>query len=41
MLQQQRLALAFGTAALHLFGSLLLTLAGIRSALFFMAPVVR
>jgi CrcB protein len=32
MLQQQRYALAFGTAALHLFGSLLLTIAGIRSA---------
>ena len=32
MLQQQRYALALGTAALHLFGSLLLTIAGIRSA---------
>ena len=37
MLGQQRYALAMGTAALHLFGSLLLTLAGIRSALFFLA----
>ena len=31
MLGQQRYALAFGTAALHLFGSLLLTVAGIQS----------
>lgn len=31
MLTQQRYALALGTAALHLFGSLLLTVAGIRS----------
>lgn len=37
MLQQQRYALALGTAAVHLFGSLLLTLAGIRSAMFFIA----
>lgn len=37
MLGQQRYALAMGTAALHLFGSLLLTLAGMRSALFFLA----
>jgi len=36
MLGQQRYALAFGTAALHLFGSLLLTVAGIRSAMFFL-----
>ncbi len=32
MLQQQRYALALGTAAVHLFGSLLLTIAGIKSA---------
>ena len=32
MLGQQRYLLAFGTAALHLFGSLLLTLAGMRTA---------
>lgn len=31
MLQQQRYLLAFGTAGLHLFGSLLLTIAGMRS----------
>ena len=37
LLGQQRYALAFGTAALHLFGSLLLTLAGIRTAVFFIA----
>jgi CrcB protein len=32
MLQQQRYALALGTALLHLLGSLLLTVAGIKSA---------
>ncbi len=32
MLTQQRYLLAFGTAAMHLFGSLLLTAAGMRSA---------
>ncbi len=37
MLGQQRYALAFATAALHLFGSLLLTVAGIKSASFFIA----
>ena len=37
MLQQQRYALALGTAAVHLFGSLLLTLAGIKSATIFIA----
>jgi CrcB protein len=36
MLGQQRYVLAFGTAALHLFGSLLLTVAGIRTATFLM-----
>jgi CrcB protein len=35
MLGQQRYLLAFGTAAMHLFGSLLLTVAGIRTATFF------
>jgi CrcB protein len=37
MLSQQRYTLALGTAALHLFGSLLLTIAGIRSATYFIA----
>ena len=37
MLQQRRYALALGTASLHLFGSLLLTVAGIKSALFLIA----
>jgi CrcB protein len=37
MLLQQRYALALGTTALHLFGSLALTLAGLRSATFFVA----
>ena len=32
MLQQSRYALALGTTTLHLFGSLLLTFAGLRSA---------
>ena len=36
MLMQQRYALAFATAALHLLGSLLLTIAGIKTATFFM-----
>ncbi|MBK9440435.1 MAG: fluoride efflux transporter CrcB [Comamonadaceae bacterium] len=35
MLGQQRYLLGLGTAALHLFGSLLLTIAGIKSATFF------
>jgi CrcB protein len=35
MLGQQRYLLAFSTTALHLFGSLLLTVAGIRTATFF------
>lgn len=34
MLTQQRYALALGTAALHLFGSLLLTMAGLRTVEF-------
>jgi fluoride exporter len=37
LLQQGRYALAFGNASLHLFGSLLLTVAGIKSAMFFIA----
>lgn len=37
MLQSQRYMLAFATAALHLFGSLLLTVAGMRSAMFFVS----
>jgi CrcB protein len=37
MLGQQRYALAFGTSALHLGGSLLLTVAGLRTATFFIA----
>lgn len=37
MLQQQRYAVALGTAALHLLGSLALTVAGIKSAMFFIA----
>lgn len=37
MLGQQRYALAFGTTAIHLFGSLLLTIAGIQTATFFIA----
>ena len=36
MLIQQRYALALATAALHLLGSLLLTVAGIKTATFFM-----
>jgi CrcB protein len=37
MLGQQRYALALGTAAVHLLGSLLLTMAGMKSAIFFIA----
>lgn len=37
MLGQQRYALALGTAALHLFGSLLLTVAGIWTTTIFIA----
>lgn len=37
LLGQQRYALATGTAALHLFGSLALTVAGMRSAAFLLA----
>lgn len=37
LLQNERYALAVGMASLHLFGSLLLTVAGMKSALFFIA----
>jgi CrcB protein len=37
LLMQQRYALALGTAAVHVMGSLLLTFAGIKTALFFIA----
>lgn len=37
MLQLQRYALAAGTAALHLFGSLILTILGLKTAMFFIA----
>lgn len=37
MLGQQRYVLGFVTAAMHLFGSLLLTVAGIKTATFFIA----
>ena len=37
MLQLQRYALAAGTAALHLFGSLILTILGLKTAMFFLA----
>lgn len=37
LLQQERYAMAIGTAGLHLFGSLLLTVAGIKTAMFFIA----
>ncbi len=37
LLSQQRYWLGLATAAVHLFGSLALTIAGIRSAMFFIA----
>lgn len=37
MLQQERYGMAIGTAGLHLLGSLLLTVAGIKTAMFFIA----
>ena len=37
MLQQQRYVLAVGTASLHLFGSLLLTVLGMKSVSLFLA----
>ena len=39
MLQTQRYGLALGTAGLHLFGSLLLTLAGIKTVELLMARI--
>ena len=41
LLQQERYALALGTTALHLFGSLLLTVAGIKTTLIFIASYGR
>lgn len=38
MLGQQRYLLALGTAAMHLFGSLLLTVAGMRTAALLVLP---
>lgn len=38
LLEQHRFAMALGTASLHLFGSLLLTMAGIRTAMLFLPP---
>ena len=40
MLGQQKYALALGTAALHLFGSLALTVAGMRTLSVFLPPQV-
>lgn len=40
MLGQQRYLLGFGTASVHLFGSLLLTLAGIKTVAFFVTSSV-
>ena len=37
MLQSERYGLALGTAALHLLGSFMMTIIGIKSALFFIA----
>jgi CrcB protein len=37
MIQLQRYGLALGTAALHLMGSLTLTILGLRTAMFFIA----
>jgi len=37
MLGQQRYGMALMTASVHLLGSLLLTVAGIKSAMFFIA----
>ena len=38
MLSQEKYLLALSTTALHLFGSLLLTVAGLRTVAFFWAP---
>jgi fluoride exporter len=40
MLGQQKYALALGTAGLHLFGSLVLTVAGMRTLAVFLPPQV-
>jgi CrcB protein len=40
MLGQQKYALALGTTALHLFGSLVLTVAGMRTVAYFLAPQI-
>jgi CrcB protein len=40
MLGQQKYALALGTSALHLLGSLVLTVAGLRTVAYFLAPQV-
>jgi len=37
LLENERYAMALGVASLHLFGSLLLTVAGIKSAMFLIA----
>lgn len=41
LLMQARYGLALGTAALHVLGSLLLTVAGIKTTLFFIANYAR
>lgn len=41
LLLHQRYALALGTAALHLFGSLLLTVAGMQTTIFLLAQRAR
>jgi CrcB protein len=41
MLMHQRYAMALGTAALHLFGSLLLTVAGMKTAAIFLSTHAR
>jgi CrcB protein len=41
LLMQARYGLALGTAALHVLGSLLLTVAGIKTAIFFIAHYAR
>ena len=40
MLGQQKYALALGTSALHLLGSLALTVAGLRTVAYFLAPQI-
>ena len=41
MLMHQRYAMALGTAGLHLFGSLLLTVAGIKTTMMFLSAYAR